>query len=118
MEGICSGVFGTGVIVGEVFGTGGYCMGDIWHGELLSGGIWHRGLLSRVFVWGYCPGVFVWGVFVPIPNPQPSISGTMHITIKSLLFIDDALLLLSHSLEESKLNLDIITQVSRDLCLR
>ena len=36
-----------------------------------------------------------------------------HIKIKSLFFADDALLL-SHSLEEAKENLDIITDVSRD----
>ena len=36
-----------------------------------------------------------------------------HIKIKSLFFADDALLL-SHSLEGAKENLDIITDVSRD----
>ena len=39
-----------------------------------------------------------------------------HIKIKSLFFADDALLL-SHSLEEAKENLDIITDVSREFGL-
>ena len=39
-----------------------------------------------------------------------------HIKIKSLFFADDALLL-SHSLEEVKENLDIITDVSREFGL-
>ena len=38
-----------------------------------------------------------------------------HISIKSLFFADDALML-SHSLD-AKDNLDIITQISREYCL-
>ena len=36
-----------------------------------------------------------------------------HISLKSLFFADDALML-SHSLKDGKDNIDIITQISRD----